>query len=126
MRIEALRKLTGGGPDYVFDSVGSAATIGQALKMARPGGAATIMGMHAIKQDVPISAGALVAQNKRLLGSFFGSARPQIDLPKLVELYRGGRLPLDGLISKRYALDEVLQAFDDMEAGHVARGIITF
>ena len=124
--IDALKKLTRLGPDYVFDSVGSSTTIGQVLKAVRPGGAATVMGMHAIKIDVPISAGALVAQNKKLLGSFFGSGRPHTDLPMLVELYRGGRLPLDDLITKRYALDELPQAFADMEGGNVARGVIIF
>lgn len=124
--IEALRELTRLGPDYVFDSVGAAATISQALKAVRPGGAATIMGMHALKQEVPIPVAPLIAQNKRLLGSFFGSAKPHIDLPNLVELYRAGRLPVDELVSKRYTLDEIIPAFQDMEAGNVARGVIVF
>ncbi len=124
--IETLRSMTRGGPDYVFDSVGAAGTINQALKAVRPGGTAIIIGMHAIKTDVPMAVGPLVAQNKRLLGSFFGSSRPHVDLPRLTELYRSGRLPLDDLITKRYALDELPEAFADMEAGHVARGIIMF
>jgi len=68
----------------------------------------------------------LIAQNKRLLGSFFGSSRPHVDLPKFVELYRAHRLPLDELVTKRYPLDELPQAFADMESGNVARGVITF
>jgi Zn-dependent alcohol dehydrogenase len=61
-----------------------------------------------------------------LLGSFFGSAKPHVDLPRLVELYRAGRLPVDDLITKRYGLDELPQAFQDMESGAVARGVIVF
>ena len=125
--VEALRELTPhNGPDYVFDSVGGAVTIPQALKAARPGGTAVIVGLHAALADVPIPAGVLVLQNKRLLGSFVGSARPQLDLPKLVELYRSGKLQLDELITKRYNLEQLPEAFDDMEAGHVARGVIVF
>ena len=124
--VKALRALTRVGPDYVFDTVGAAATIAQALQAAGPAGTAVIVGMHAVKIDVPISAGALVFQNKRLLGSFAGSMRPQIDLPRLVELYRAGRLQLDALITKRYALAQVAQAFEDMQAGAVARGVIIF
>ena len=124
--VDALRSLTRGGPDYVFDSVGAAATVSQAVKAVRPGGAATIMGMHSLKTDLPVPAGPLIAQNKRLLGSFFGSSKPQVDLPKFVELYRAGRLPLDALITKRYGLDDLAQAFADMEAGPVARGVIVF
>ena len=124
--VEALREMTGGGPEYVFDSVGSAGTIAQALQAARPGGTATVMGLHAAKVDVPIAAGVLVLHNKRLLGSFVGSIRPRLDLPMLVELYRAGKLQLDDLITKRYPLTRLPQAFDDMEAGKVARGVLVF
>ena len=120
-----LREMTGGGPEYAFDSVGSAATIGLAIKSVRPGGTATIVGLHAAKEEVPIPAGALVLQNKRLLGSFAGSIRPKLDLPKLLDLYRSGRLPLDGLISRSYPLDDLETAFTDMEAGEIARGVLT-
>jgi S-(hydroxymethyl)glutathione dehydrogenase/alcohol dehydrogenase len=44
----------------------------------------------------------------------------------LVDLYRAGKLQLDELITKRYALDELPQAFEDMEAGKIARGVIVF
>jgi Zn-dependent alcohol dehydrogenase len=124
--VKTLRTLTRVGPDYVFDTVGSAATIPQALQAVAPGGTAVVAGLHAAKSDVPISAGALVFQNKRLLGSFAGSLRPQIDLPRLVELYRAGRLPLDALITQRYPLKDLARAFADMEAGAVARGVIVF
>jgi S-(hydroxymethyl)glutathione dehydrogenase/alcohol dehydrogenase len=124
--VPALRGLTGDGPDYVFDSVGSATAIPQALAAARPGGTAVVAGLHAAKIDVPISAGKLVLHNKRLLGSFAGSIQPGTDLPRLVELYRAGRLRLDDLITKRYVLDDLPAAFADMEAGTIARGVIVF
>jgi Zn-dependent alcohol dehydrogenase len=124
--ISAVHACTGGGAEYVFDSVGSATTIAQALRSARPGGTAVIIGLHAAKIDVPIPAGTLVMQNKRLLGSFVGSIQPRLDLPRLVELYRAGRLRLDALISKRYALDDLPCAFEDMEAGTIARGVVVF
>jgi S-(hydroxymethyl)glutathione dehydrogenase/alcohol dehydrogenase len=122
--VPALRKLTRIGPDYAFDSVGAVITINQALNSIRAGGTAVVMGMHALKQEVPISAGALIGQNKRLLGSFAGSSRPLVDLPKLVELYRGGRLPVDKLITHRYPLQQIGQAFADLESGKVARGVL--
>jgi Zn-dependent alcohol dehydrogenase len=124
--VETLKSMTRLGPEYVFDSVGSLHTIPQALKAVRPGGSAVVVGLHAAREDVPVSAGNLVLQNKRLLGSFFGSARPRLDLPMLVELYRAGRLPLDQLISKRYPLDRLPEAFQDMETGSAGRGIIVF
>jgi Zn-dependent alcohol dehydrogenase len=124
--VEAIQALTGRGAEYVFDSVGSATTVSQALGAARPGGTAVIIGLHAARDEVPIPAGALVMGNRRLLGSFVGSMQPRLDLPMLVELYRAGKLDLDALISKRYALEELPQAFEDMEAGKVARGVLVF
>lgn len=122
--VKELRRLTRIGPDYAFDSVGAAATISQALMSVRAGGTAVVMGMHALKEEVPISAGALIAQNKRLLGCFAGSSRPLVDLPKLLELYQAGRLPVDKLITHRYSLNQVNQAFADLEAGKIARGVL--
>jgi S-(hydroxymethyl)glutathione dehydrogenase / alcohol dehydrogenase len=124
--VATLKAYTRIGPDYVFDSVGSGMTIAQALQAVRPGGAAIVAGMHAAKLDVSIPAGNLIFQNKRLLGSFFGSLRPLVDIPKLVELYRAGRLPVNELITQRYSLDQVAQAFADMQAGTIARGVIIF
>lgn len=124
--VDGLRALTNGGPDTIFDSVGAPATINQALQAARPAGTAVVMGLHGARQEATISPATLVLQNKRLLGSFFGSARPQVDLPMLVELYRAGRLPVDRLITAHYALDQLPQAFADMESGAVARGVIVF
>ncbi len=124
--VKTLRSLTRNGPDYIFDTVGTEATIAQALQGVRPAGTAVIVGLHAAATHVSIPAGPLVLHNKRLLGSFVGSIRPRIDLPRLVELYRARRLSLDELITKRYPLDDVAQAFADMEAGNVARGVIVF
>ena len=124
--LERLRRITGGGAEYVFDSVGSPRTVPQALEAARPGGTATIVGLYGLKEEVPISPATLVLQNKRLLGSFMGSVRPRLDLPRLIELYRSGRLQLDEMITRRYTLEQLPQAFEDMEAGRVARGVIVF
>ncbi len=128
--VKALKAITGGGqgsgPDYTFDSVGSARTIPQALNATGPAGVTTVMGLHSALEDVPISAGQLIFQNKSLLGSFAGSARPDIDLPNLQRLYLAGKLNLDKLITKRYPLDDIALAFEDMEAGKVARGVLVF
>jgi S-(hydroxymethyl)glutathione dehydrogenase/alcohol dehydrogenase len=124
--VTTMRSLTRIGPDYVFDSVGSSVTITQALQAVRPAGTAVIAGMHSAKESVSIPAGNLIFQNKQLLGSFFGSTRPLSDIPKLIELYRAGRLPVNRLITQRYTLDQAAQAFADMQAGTIARGVILF
>ncbi len=124
--VKSLRRLLNGGPDYVFDSVGAPATIAQALQGVRNGGTAVIAGLHAARAQVSIPAGSLVMGGKSLLGSFAGSMRPQVDLPRLIALYRAGRLRSDRLVSRTYRLQELPQAFEDMEGGRVIRGIIVF
>lgn len=122
--VKALQGLTQGGPDYLFDSVGSAQTIRQALEAVKPGGVATIIGLHAAFQEVSLLPASLVLQNKSLLGSFAGSMRPELDLLMLQRLYLAERLPLGELITARYPLEEVARAFADMQAGEVARGVL--
>jgi len=123
--VEGLREMTGGGPAYIIDSVGSRATIGAALTAVRPGGTAVVVGMHSLLAEVGISPAQLVAQEKRLLGSYVGSSRTYVDIPRILQAYQQGRLNLDGLITKTYPLREIDTAFADMEAGNVARGVLT-
>lgn len=124
--IEVIRDLTGKGADYVFDSVGARQTIGQAIAAAAPYGSAVITGMHNVLEGIEIPAGNLIFQNKTLMGSFVGSSKPKVDLPKLLELYSGDVLDLDALITKHYPLTDLATAFDDMEAGNVVRGVLIF
>jgi len=82
--------------------------------------------MHNVLEGIEIPAGNLIFQNKTLMGSFVGSSKPKVDLPKLLELYSGGVLDLDALITKHYPLTDLANAFDDMEAGRVVRGVLKF
>ncbi|HEX8106156.1 MAG TPA: hypothetical protein VF516_00450, partial [Kofleriaceae bacterium] len=65
-------------------------------------------------------------EEKTLTGSYFGSARPREDFPKMLSLYAAGKLKLDELITRRYKIDEAPQAFADLESGKNARGVIVF
>jgi S-(hydroxymethyl)glutathione dehydrogenase/alcohol dehydrogenase len=55
-----------------------------------------------------------------------GSARPAIDVPKIVALYREGRLKLDELITKRYPLDAINEAVASSRSGAALRNVIVF
>ena len=123
--VEGLRELTEGGPEYIIDSVGSNSTLGAALAAVRPGGTAVVVGMHSLKAEVRISPAHLVAQNKKLLGSIVGSSRTYVDVPRILKAYQRGRLNLDDLISKTYSMLDIGIAFADMEAGNIARGVLT-
>jgi S-(hydroxymethyl)glutathione dehydrogenase/alcohol dehydrogenase len=73
-----------------------------------------------------IRTASLTFEEKTLTGSYFGSARPRQDFPRLISLYRSGRLMLDQLITKTYGIEEAPQAFADLAEGRNARGVILF
>jgi S-(hydroxymethyl)glutathione dehydrogenase/alcohol dehydrogenase len=122
----AAKKLTGGGPDYCFECIGLPKTIDQAFRSLRKGGTAVVVGVARGDESVAVRPVALTFEEKTLTGSYFGSARPREDFPRLLALYRAGRLKLDELITRRYRIEEAPQAFADLEAGKNARGVIVF
>jgi len=114
----------GEGVDYAFDAIGSARTVQQAFEMTRIGGTAIEVGIAPQGQMAQIDAWALAMQEKTLKGCFYGSARPRVDMLRLLDLYQQGRLKLDELISNTHTLDQINEGFDLLRSGTVARGII--
>jgi S-(hydroxymethyl)glutathione dehydrogenase/alcohol dehydrogenase len=123
--VKAVRELTG-GVDYAFEAIGRPDTVTQAVRALRPGGTAVAVGVAPPSARAEISPFDLVLQEKTLKGSVYGSTRPEVDFPRLFELYRRGRLPLDKLLSRRYPLEQVNEAYDAMLEGKVARSVIIF
>jgi Zn-dependent alcohol dehydrogenase len=104
----AVRGFTSGrGADYVLVTVGSPAAVTQALGLARRGGTIVIVGMPSAGATAPLPIGDLAWGGQKVIGSNMGSTRLSVDVPRLVELYRAGRLKLDELITARYPLDEI-------------------
>jgi Zn-dependent alcohol dehydrogenase len=125
--VARIRELTGGfGADYAFEAVGSARAIRQAYDMARKGGAAIVVGVAPEEAEVTIPAADVMRTGKRLLGCAAGGVRPQFDFPRIVDLWRSGRFKLDELVSRRYPLEDVNEAFRAMVAGEVARGVLVY
>lgn len=124
--VKALRKLTGGGADYAFECVGYGEVAAQAYGCLRKGGTAVVVGVASQKDNTTVRTASLTFEEKTLTGSYFGSARPREDFPRLLALYRAKRLKLDELITRTYRIDEAPQAFADLASGKNARGIIVF
>jgi NDMA-dependent alcohol dehydrogenase len=125
--VERVRELTGGrGVDYAFDAIGGEQTTLQIVDAIRPGGTAVIVGMAAMNVRAPIAPYYLALQQKTLKGTMYGSIRPSIDLPRLVELYMNGRIKVDELISRTYGLGEINEGFEALRSGQVARGVVVF
>jgi S-(hydroxymethyl)glutathione dehydrogenase / alcohol dehydrogenase len=123
--IEAVRELTGGGAHYTFEAIGLKATAQQAFKMLRRGGTATVIGMIPPGQMVEVH-GPELLQEKKLQGSFMGSNRFRVDMPRFVDFYLQGKLHLDDMISRRIKLKDVNDALAALETGEIARSVIMF
>jgi len=123
---KALYKLTGGGADYAFDCVGAGKVSEQAWNVLRRGGTAVIVGIAGTKDQISLNAQMVAVSEKVLTGSYYGSARPELDFPRLIGLYRRGELKLDELITETYTIDEAPRAFTDLAGGRQGRGVIVF
>ena len=121
-----IHELTGGGADYAFEALGRSQTIRQAYDAVRPGGMAVVVGMAPEDDEVAVNALSLPRNEKILMGSYYGSARPWIDLPRLVNLYLAKRLRVDELVTRSYPLDRINEAYDALAAGEVARSVLLF
>jgi NDMA-dependent alcohol dehydrogenase len=123
---KALKKLTGGGPDYAFECVGSGELAATAYRAIRRGGLAVVVGVAKPGDSTAVRTMTLPFEEKTLTGSYFGSCVPRIDFPRMLGLYMSGSLKLDELITRRYSIDEAPQAFADLQSGRNARGVIVF
>jgi S-(hydroxymethyl)glutathione dehydrogenase/alcohol dehydrogenase len=96
-----------------------------AALMTGKGGKVTITAVgKATEKAVHVHAGFLISYQRQLRGALFGDCNPLFDIPRLLDLYRVGDLKLDELITHRYRLDEVNQAYQDLEDGKNIRGVI--
>jgi hypothetical protein len=125
--VGAIRELTAGrGAEFTFVAVGSTQAIDQAWQALAPGGTCVVVGAPPTGETVAINPVSLYRDEKRLTGSRYGSSRPLYDFPLLVDLYLAGKLELDALITRRYALDEINEAHRALGAGENMRGLILF
>ena len=124
--VEAVRELTGGGVDAAIETVGSERVLAQAYGATRRGGTTVTVGLPHPSRMLSIPAVSLVAEERTLRGSYLGSCVPSRDLPRFIELYREGRLPVDRLLTHRLALDEVNEGFDRLARGEAVRQAVMF
>ena len=124
--IEALRELTGGGPDFVFEAIGRAATIELAIDCLPLGGTAVLVGLTPFDTRTSFGAYALVDGSRRILGSNYGFADPAVDFPRYAAMHLAGRLPAEQLIDRRIGLDDLEDAFDRLRAGIGLRQVVVF
>ena len=121
---EAVREASGGGVDYAIEATGRPEAMLAAVLSTRARGAAVLIGIPAEDAVVPLPALTMPRMERRVLGSIYGSSKPERDFPATLELYRAGRLPLDRLVSHRLPLDEVARGFELMRDGTALRVVL--
>ncbi|MDH3451117.1 MAG: Zn-dependent alcohol dehydrogenase [Gammaproteobacteria bacterium] len=125
--VEQIRDLTGGrGVDYSFEVIGLPLTMRQAYDCLAKRGVAMMVGITPTTAEVTIPSLSLVYEERVVTGSLYGSAAPKIDIPRLIDLYRAGKLMLDELLTRTYPIEEINQAYSDLESGATLRSVVTF
>lgn len=123
--VEIVKELTQGGVEHALECLGLKLTAGQAFRMTRPGGVATIVGLLPLGETVDVSGFDLMYERK-LQGSLMGGGSYRIDMPRLIDHYMSGRLRLDEWISQTIRLEDINKGFDDLKSGKGVRSVIDF
>jgi Zn-dependent alcohol dehydrogenase len=121
-----VREATGVGADFAFETAGRASLVSVGLAATRSGGTVVCVGAPPISEKIEIAPAALfTVTEKKLLGCVLGSSNSLREIPRLVALWRAGRLDLEALITTRRPLAEIDAAFADLRAGRGIRTILS-
>src|ERR1700758_4451277 len=123
--VKAVRDMTGGGVHYSFEALGTKTTAEQAFGMLRPGGTATIIGMVPLGVKIELH-GYDFLRDRKLQGTSMGGNRFRVDMPRLLSLWRQGRLKLDHLISGKIKLEQINEGFAALKSAAPVRQLIDF
>ena len=112
--------------DVVIEAAGHPAALETAIGVTAPGGKTITVGLPHPDARISVSPLALVADGRSLIGSYLGSAVPARDIPRFVELWRSGRLPVEKLVSDTISLDDINTGMDALADGRAVRQIVQF
>ena len=117
---------SGGGADYAIETSGVVAGFDLAYRVIRRGGTVVTTSLPSLKATWPLSPAHLVLMEATLKGTYMGSAVPSRDIPRFMDMFAQGRLPVDKLKSATIRLDQINEAFDRLADGEVVRQIIQY
>jgi Zn-dependent alcohol dehydrogenase len=125
--VEAIGELTAGrGVDYAFDVVATPTVTRQAYDALARMGTLVVIGIAATGQEAVLPMTSLMYEERRIIGSLYGSGDPRQDIVKLIGLYRAGKLKLDELLTRAYPLARINEAYAALAQGEVLRSVVTF
>lgn len=124
--VESILHVTKGGVQYGFDTFGHKTTTEQLMAALSKRGIGVLVGLAPVEMKASIAMMDLTRNEKRLVGSYYGSANPFETFETIFGLIQAGKIDVDGLIKRRYRLEEINQAYSDLEKGKLGRGVILF
>jgi alcohol dehydrogenase len=124
--ISLIRQATGGGVDYAFETAGVVPAMNVAYGITKRGGTTVTTGLPHPDHHFSFPQVTLTAEERTLKGSYVGSCVPARDIPRFIELYKQGRLPVDQLLTDRLSLDEINEGFDRLARGEASRLVVVF
>ncbi len=124
--IEEIRSATGGGVEFAFEMAGSVRAMDLAYKITRRGGTTVTAGLPPPDHTFALPQVNLVAEERTVKGSYIGTCVPTRDLPRYIELYRRGKLPVERLMSGRLRLDQINLGFERLHEGKAVRQVVVF
>jgi alcohol dehydrogenase len=124
--VDQVKAATRGGVEYAIEMAGSVRAFEAAYRMTRRGGMTVTAGLPHPTATWGLSPTHLVAEERTIKGSYIGTCVPQRDLPRYIELYRRGKLPVNRLMSGKLKLDDINEGFDRLHAGTAVRQVLTF
>jgi alcohol dehydrogenase len=123
---DEIKAATGGGLEFAFEMAGSVRAMDLAYKITRRGGTTVTAGLPPPTHTFALPQVNLVAEERTVKGSYIGTCVPTRDLPRYIELYRRGKLPVDRLMSGRLKLEELNLGFDRLHEGKAVRQVVVF
>ncbi|TXI05876.1 MAG: alcohol dehydrogenase [Rhizobium sp.] len=122
--VGSVKESTSGGVDYAIEMAGSGRAFELAYNITRRGGTTATAGLANVNSKFEISPLPLVGEERTIKGSYMGSCVPSRDIPRYIDLFLQGRLPVDRLLSSTGTLDGINEAFDRLDRAEVIRHLI--
>ena len=122
--IQKVKDLTNGGVDFGLEMAGSVQAMELAYRITRRGGTTVTAGLPHPDARWQLQHVNLTAEERTVKGSYVGSCVPPRDMPRYIDLYRKGMLPVNKLMSDHIALEQINEGFDNLASGHTVRQIV--
>lgn len=123
---EQVKAATRGGVDFAFEMAGAIPAMELAWAVTRRGGSTVSAGLPHPAKRFALPPVQMVAEERTLRGSYIGSAVPARDIPRYIQMYRQGRLPVDRLMGETLTLDDIIRGFDRLATGQAMRDVVVF